>query len=180
MEDRWASPTAPVEDRLAALRPPRPADRAVQPTRSTGRKFAASREVVLGVILLLVGAVIAVVLLGGNPPVQVALEAPVDSVVSSGRPQALASGQAYFAAFVETGAYPPRLSTGDSVVVVVTPISSSDGTTRMLQDVVRVIDVRASEGAATGAVVTLLGPETTVRDIADSGSVHLAIVERGE
>lgn len=179
MDDRWTMPGPTGEDRLEALRPPRQ-DRVAAPGRAPQRRFTFSREVILGVILLLVGGAVAVVVMGKSSAVQQVAVTEADASAATTVPGALASGQAYFAAFVETGAYPPRLSGGDSVIVVVTPVSSADGTTRMLQDVVKVVSVEDAQSVTSGAVVTLLGPESTVRDIADAGSVHLAIVGSAE
>jgi hypothetical protein len=131
------------------------------------------------VILLLVGGIVAVFLLGRTPSAQQVTVGQGDSPSLTTVVGSLGPGKAYFAAFVENGAYPPRLSGGDSVIAVVTPSSSSDGTTRVLQDVLRVVSVDDSQSVSAGAVVTLLGPESTVRDIADAGSVHLAIVGSG-
>ena len=179
MEDRWGMPTSGAEDRLAALRQPKRADQQQKVNPQRAARFVLSREVVLGVILLLIGAVVAVMMVGGNSPVTTTADPAVTSVPSQAGSTELTRGQAYFAALVQPGAYPPGIAAGDSVVVVVTPQSSSDGSTRMLQDVVHVVDVESPEEATAGVVVTLLGPELVVRDIADSGSVHLAIVKRG-
>ena len=180
MEDRWGMPANSAEDRLSALRPTRTTDQPPKRPSQRGWKIGLTREVVLGVILLLVGAVVAVMMVGGDTPLSTTGEAAVATAPGQTDVPALTHGQAYFAALVQPGAYPPGLTNGDSVVIVVTPQSSSEGTTRMLQDVVRVVDVESSDGPNPGVVVTLLGPEMAVRDIADSGSVHLAIVNHGE
>lgn len=175
MDDKWPAPGVRGEERLASLRPPRPSTD--MPATAPTKRFTLTREVVLGVVLLLVGAIVAVVLIGRSEPHAVADQVVPASNEGEVAPLEISDGQAYFSAFVETGSYPPRIGRGDTVVVVVTPQSSNDGTTRMLQDVVRVVDVVEEQSATNGAVVTLLGPQGTVRDIADAGSVHLAIVK---
>lgn len=172
MEDRWLSSSSGPEDRLAALRTPDHPDRRGEQHR---RKTGVTRELILGVILLLVGACVVLVLFArGSTPVPT-----VSEVSQASAPPAagfVEAGKALVPAFVETGDFPPELSLGDNVLVVVLPHQSSDGVARVLQQHVSVAGLSSDTTNRTGAVITLLGPENLARDIADAERVHLSIV----
>ena len=174
MDDRWGTPSGTAVDRLAALRPPAP-EHSDEGTKRRRKRPGFSREMVLGVVLVLLGALVVLMFVGRGQTVSVSPTASTvtETVRDSGT---LAEGTALVAALVELGSFPPQLEKGDSVVVIVTPASSSDGTTRMLPGVATVSSVDELDSGSFGAVITLVSTENAAREIADAGSVHLAIV----
>ena len=173
MEDRWGATTEGAADRLAALRIP-PPDRHTAASPSSSQKRL-SRELILGVLLLLIGAFLVLVFVGRGQPTPVVMPETAPTAVEPTNGE-VAHGKALVSAFVEQGSYPPELSKGDPVVIILTPVSSSEGVTRMLPETARVASIHESSGGSFGAVITLLAAETVARDVADAGSVHLAIV----
>lgn len=173
MEDRWGTTSEGAADRLAALRNPVPAGRDSVPSGATRKKL--SRELILGVVLLLLGAFVVLIFVGRSQPMPVVVPATA-SVPHESTDEGVMKGKALFSAFVEQGNYPPELSQGDPVAIILTPQSMSDGVTRLLAETAEVASIHESTGGSFGAVITLLTTETTARDIADAGSVHLAIV----
>lgn len=174
MDDRWGASSGSATDRLAALRPPAPdgpGDRA----RSRRGRPGFSREIVLGVVLVLFGGLVVLMFIGRGQQVSVSRTETTMLEVVNDNP-GLTAGSALVAALVEQGNFPPELRKGDSVVVIVTPASSSDGVTRMLPDIATVSSVSEVTSGSYGAVVTLVSTETAAREIADAGDVHLAIV----
>jgi hypothetical protein len=134
-----------------------------------------TRELILGVILLLIGACVVFVLLSrGKAPVPVVSD--VVDVPTQNSPGLVEPGKALVPAFVETGDFPPMLSPGDKVLVVVLPHQSPDGVARALPQDVSVAELSPDDASRSGAVVTLLGPENLAREIADAERVHLSIV----
>jgi len=173
MEDRWGTTPEGAADRLAALRTP-PPDRRIPPSGSASRKRL-SRELILGVLLVLIGAFVVLMFVGRSQPSPVVMPGLVSNPAEP-LPGGVALGKALVSAFVEQGSYPPELAKGDPVAIILTPVSSSEGVTRMLPETARVASIHESSGGTFGAVVTLLATETVARDVADAGSVHLAIV----
>lgn len=173
MGDRWGATTDGATDRLAALRIP-PPDRRTAASPSSSRKKL-SRELILGVLLLLIGAFLVLVFVGRRQPSPVVMPAATPGPVQSNTGEVV-RGKALVSAFVEQGNYPPELSEGDPVVIILTPVSSSEGVTRMLPETAKVASIHESSGGSFGAVIALLAAETVARDVADAGSVHLAIV----
>ena len=173
MEDRWGATTEGAADRLAALRTPAPDRRGSVAPGKSRKSF--TRELLLGIVLLLVGAFVVLMFVGRNRPAPVVAPATIPTTDESPGGE-LTHGKALVSAFVEQGSYPPELSKGDSVLIVLTPQSTSEGVTRMLPESAKVTSVNESGGGTFGAVITLLASETVARDVADAGSVHLAIV----
>lgn len=176
MDERWGAPSDTAADRLALLRDGQSANR-MGTADIPARKRAFSRELVLGLVLLLLGALVVLVFMGRNTTSQLVATPPSIQEETDER-GTLSRGEALTAALVEQGNYPPELSRGDSVVIIVTPQSSVDGVTRMLQETATVVSVDDASSGTFGAVVTLMASESVARDIADAGSVHLAIVPR--
>jgi hypothetical protein len=174
MDDRWGPSSGSATDRLAALRPPAPDTSGAGP-QGRGKRPGFSRELILAAVLILLGACAVLVLVGRDRQVTVL---PADSTVVENVHQGNSpvAGTALVAALVDQGNFPPEMEEGDSVVVIVTPTSSSDGTTRQLPGVAIVHSVAETNSGSYGAVVTLVSTETVAREIADAGSVHLAIV----
>jgi hypothetical protein len=82
-------------------------------------------------------------------------------------------------ALVERGSYPPDLSMGDSVIVVVTPESGDERPARVLDHDITVVAMSPDDSLSGGAVITLAGPEVLARDIADARRVHISVVAGG-
>jgi hypothetical protein len=87
-------------------------------------------------------------------------------------------GDALIAISVEEGAFPPDVSVGDQVRIIVT--SNTDGT-----DVARGLDAETivqsiRETSAVGGrfVVTVSGIESVAEEVAASGPVHLAVIRK--
>lgn len=178
MEDRWGTPPDSAATRLAALREGAsgPGSRPVKDER---RRVRYSRELILGLILVLIGAFVVLVFIGRGQRAVVVAPVPSTATPPAGDNQ-LPSGRALAATLVDQGSYPPELSEGDSVVIILTPQSSSEGSTRMLPETAVVASIREAASGTLGAVVTLITSESTARDMADAGTVHLAIVPRAD
>lgn len=174
-DEPWGHASQTEDDRLAALRGAAGAGR-----RSTAQspKQRMARELVLGVALLLFGAVIVLVYVSSRttatPTVDTALPTGAEP-----QPASLGPGLALVPALVERGSFPPGLSTGDHVIVVVSPESGSDRPARVLEQDITVADVSVDDSLAGGTVITLVGPESLARDIADAGRVHVSVVTEG-
>lgn len=176
MEDRWGAPPQP-EDRLSALR--RQGQVPVQQQTAEPKKRRSVKEVVLGLALVLVGCIIALFVTGrSGTPLPTAVDSTPATVASSLREPG--KGMALFAALVEAGSYPPAIRKGDTVMVVVTPDPSSDSVTRALTDRATVTEVSDASTISGGVVVSMLGPESMSRDIADAAEVHLSVVGAGK
>ena len=176
MEDRWGTPP-PAEDRLSALRAPS-AGTVPAPTGGRGKRRN-WREIVLGLALVLVGCMVALFVVdraGTGVP------SAVDPVPTSaaGQPGRPGKGMALFAALVEAGAYPPAIRQGDTVMVVVRPEPSSDSVTRALPDLATVTAVSDASTISGGVVVSMIGPESMSREVADAARVHLSVVRSGK
>lgn len=173
MEDRWGTPPG-AEDRLSALRAPLPDPR--QERDPIVRKRRTLKEILLGLALVLVGSVLAIFFLGrSGPSASLTVESvPQTEQVPAGR---VGKGMTLFAALVEAGSYPPAIREGDTVLVVVTPDPSADAVTRALPDLATVTDVAEASTISGGAIISMLGPETMSRDVADAAEIHLSIVD---
>lgn len=174
-DEPWGHAPQPQEDRLAALRGAAGTGRT---GASTGPRQRMARELVLGVTLLLLGAVIVLVFVSGRT----GSTPTVDTVVSpdpGARTTSLEPGVALVPALVERGSYPPELATGDTVIVVVTPGSGDERPARALDHDITVAGMSPDDSLTGGAVITLAGPEVLARDIADARRVHISVVSGG-
>ena len=172
MEHGWGTTSPEQADRLASLRTTPGA------TGKTGRGQTPSRlvrETVLGVVLLVLGAILVLLYVtrstGDEPMVDGAVNTVAESTLADIEP-----GQALVAALLENGSYPPELTSGDRVLVVVTAPVGVGTPARSLQHTVTVAQLQTSGSMGSGTVVTLVGPEALARDIADADSIHLSIV----
>jgi len=174
-EELWGQAPQPQEDRLAALRGAAGTGRTGE---STGPRQRMARELVLGVTLLLLGAVIVMVFVSGRTG-----STPTVDAVASPDPgpqtTSLAPGVALVPALVESGSYPPDLAAGDAVIVVVTPESGDERPARVLDHEITVAGMSPADSLSGGAVITLAGPEVLARDIADARRVHISVIARG-
>ena len=174
MEDRWTTPPDSATARLAALRSD-PARTGSHPGKTKRRGSRYSRELILGLVLLLLGAFVVLMFIGRSQRATVVVPA-LSTAASSVTDDQIPRGQALAATLVDQGSYPPELSEGDSVVIILTPVSSAEGSTRMLPETAVVASISEATSGTLGAVVTLITSEAVARDMADAGSVHLAIV----
>ena len=174
-EEPWGHTPRDQEDRLAALRG---AAGATPQTRSSAPRQRMARELVLGVVLLLLGAVIVLVYVSSRT----ASTPTVETAVPAGeepQPASLVPGLALVPALVERGSFPPGIATGDHVIVVVSPDPGEDRPARVLEHGITVADVSSDGSMSGGTVITLVGPESLARDIADAGKVHVSVVAEG-
>ncbi len=89
----------------------------------------------------------------------------------------LKSQEALTAVSLNHGSFPPRLSVGNAVRIVVTPATDgSGGSVKILPEVVVVHDITLVSDVQQNTVVTLRGSVSLAEQIASSGPVHLSIV----
>ena len=163
-----------IGDRLSALRtPPQSVAQVIPPQPRRMRT-----EILVGLLVILLGIGLALFAMRGtNAPVATSVDGSITTVAQSSESNSdLADGEAFVAVAVETGNYPPSLSEGDVVRVIVTPNSNGEGEVRGLADttIVQSIDPPADMGSQY--VVTLRTPAAVATALAASGPVHLAII----
>lgn len=155
-------------DRLAALRHPvTPMKSAVIPRPSL--VFAACA-------VLVVVVVAAIFLMGGRgePAAPLAAVDPLPTPTTA----VLLEGEVLVSVAAEAGSFPPALSVGDGVRVVVSPFFGTESVTRALPGLA-IVHAVGEPGEFSGThVVTLRGPESMAVDIADAERVRLAIVSK--
>lgn len=170
MEDRWASRDSGAADRLASLRAP------VLSGPDTGEKSprrGLAKEVLVGVVLLLVGVLSGLMFLSrentsvpdGTAPV--IDEAPV---------QTLPAGEFLVATLVEPGDFPPGMVPGARVRVVVSTYQSGEDPPRMLPGEAAVSAVDTAGDMTSSTVVTLRTAEDMAREVAAAERVRIVIV----
>ena len=98
---------------------------------------------------------------------------------AEGENSELTDGEALVAVAVETGNFPPSLTVGDVVRVIVTPNSTGVGEVHGLTDTTIVHSVSPPSDIGSQFVVTLRAPATAATAIAASGPIHLAIIGMG-
>lgn len=169
-EERWGIPEMSATERLASLRPAA-SPRAERPAREPEKKI--SREVLFGVVLILLGLLVGLVLLSRGTT-QVA----EDTVTAASVPQesALAQGEYVVAALVNQGAFPPLLGRGMQVRLVVSSTRSTDDAPRMLPGTATVDAVDPAGDMSASSVVTLRTGEETAREVAAADEVRLVLV----
>ena len=131
-------------------------------------------ELLLGVGAFLVLLAVLFALFGGRsqgvvPTTSVALAA-------SGQVGQLRNGEAYIAIALEDGTFPPDVQKGDQVRVVVTPNVDGTGTTRGLEETTIVESLSKAAEIGGRYVMTIRGPESVAIAIAESGTIHIAVV----
>jgi hypothetical protein len=77
----------------------------------------------------------------------------------------------------EVGTFPPSLSVGDTVRVVVVPNFDSGQITRSLDDVAMIREVTPPSEFGTTHVITVRAPLAVAIAIADAQKIHLAVVK---
>ena len=169
-------PTGPgptsAADRLQALR---------QSSSSLGG-VTTPRKIRIDLLLGAVGVLLVIVLIFvvvGSPSPEMTTTVSVPTQQSENDNQ-IDAGDALIAISLEEGAFPPDISVGDQVRIIVT--SNTDGTDRARGLATDTIVHSISETSAIGGrfVVTVSGTESVAEDVAASGPVHLAIIKRVE
>jgi cytoskeletal protein RodZ len=163
---------AAANDRLQALRQNSSSLTGV----TTPRKIRI--DLLLGVIGILLVAVLLFAVLGSPAPEMTTIASiPTEQSESDNQ---IKDGDALIAISLEEGDFPPDVSVGDQVRIIVT--SNTDGTDRARGLVAETVVHSISETSAVGGryVVTVSGTESVAEEVAASGPVHLAILKRVE
>lgn len=161
-----------ANDRLQALRQSTSALTGI----TTPRKIRI--DLLLGAVGVLVVIVLLFVVVGAPSP-----EMTTTASVPTQQPESdnqIEAGDALIAISLEEGAFPPDISVGDQVRIIVT--SNADGVVIARGLATDTIVHSISETSAVGGrfVVTVGGTESVAEEIAASGPVHLAIIKRVE
>ncbi len=160
-------------DRLAALREPVGGHR-----ERESKKFRF--EVLIGIICIVAGMAL---VLGF-----VILQSPDDSAQVNGvtlettippNESTLLAGEAFVALAVDQGKFPPDVSIGDFIKVVVTPGVDGSGETKMIPQDLLVTHVAASNEMTAQTIFTVRAPQSLLPTIAESGPLHIARVQVG-
>jgi len=170
MEDRWESRDSGAADRLASLRT---LELSGSYTEKTSLRKGLTKEVLLGVVLLLVGVLSGLMFLSReSSPVTGGAE----PVITEDSEEVLPAGEFLVAALVQPGDFPPGMVPGGRVRVVVSTHQSGEDPPRMLpgEATVSAVDTAGDMNAST--VVTLRTAEDMAREVAAAEKVRLVIV----
>ena len=157
-------------DRLQALRQ----NSHSQMSLSTPRKIRI--ELLLGAVgVLLVIAFLFVVLGSQSPELTTTTSLAIEQ---GGKADQMKEGEALIAIALEEGAFPPGISVGDQVRVIVT--SNADGTDVARGLTAETIVQSVQETSAVGGrfVITVSGVESVAEQVAASGRIHLAVIKK--
>jgi cytoskeletal protein RodZ len=163
---------ASANDRLQALRQ----------NSSSLAGAATPRKIRIDLLLGAVGVLLVIVLLFvvvGSPSPEMNTIASIPTEQSESDNQ-IEAGDALIAISLEEGAFPPDVSVGDQVRIIVT--SNTDGADSARGLIADTIVHSISETSAVSGryVVTVSGNESVAEEVAASGPVHLAIIKRVE
>jgi cytoskeletal protein RodZ len=163
---------ASANDRLQALRQ----------NSSSLSSAVTPRKIRIELLLGAVGVLLVIVLLFvvvGSPTPEMNTIASVPTEQSESENQ-IEAGDALIAISLEEGAFPPDVSVGDQVRIIVT--SNTDGADSARGLTADTVVYSVNEASAVGGryVVTVSGTESVAEEVAASGPVHLAIVKRVE
>ncbi len=161
-----------IGDRLSALRTSQPGTQAL--TATTPKRMR--MELLIGVVVILAGITMALFLSGGSSTPSSDGNPVTSSPKIEVRDSHLMAGEAFVAIAVEPGSFPPSLTAGDTVRVVVTPSNGGTGSVRILKEVTVVTSVTPPADMGTQFIVTVRAPESIATAIAASGPLHLSIV----
>jgi hypothetical protein len=159
-----------AQDRLAALR--KPVSSPMPATTVISRRVL---TLVAGAVMLVL-AVLALLLTQRSSP-QVTTPEVVVTTPPIDVPDTLLEGESYVAIAAEVGTFPPSLSVGDTVRVVVVPNFDSGQTTRSLDDLAMIREVTPPSEFDTTHVITVRAPLAVAIAIADAQKIHLAVVK---
>ncbi|MEY3805300.1 MAG: hypothetical protein RIR69_112 [Actinomycetota bacterium] len=160
-------------DRLSALRQATPIP------QHKGRKQP--RLVIAGSIGL-----VCVLILGGFAILRLAeprqIVEPVDQSVDEVVPppaniDTLLDGEAYIAIAADIGTFPPSLSPGDTVQIVIAPNINSEEVARSLEERAVVREIQTPSEFSNTFVITLRAPQTVAAAVIDAEKVHLSVVD---
>lgn len=141
---------------------------------STPRKIRIN--LLLGVVGILFVIGLLFVVLGSSSPEMTTITSIVTEQGESGGQMKF--GDALIAISLEEGAFPPDVSVGDQVRVIVT--SNTDGTdnARGLNTETIVQSINQTSTVGGRFVITVSGVESVAEEVAASGPVHLAIIRK--
>ena len=162
--------TDSAQDRLTALRRPIPTNTSVAgvfPNRALA--LALGSVVILGVALAF--------FLTQRPEPSVSTAQVSDTAPSVQLTNELLDGESYVAVAAEVGTFPPNLSAGAKVRMVVVPSFESGQITRSLDEVAVVRDVTSPTELGNTFVITVQAPLSVAVAVADAQKVHLVVVE---
>lgn len=169
METFRRDPADSSIDRLASLR-----------AGATKRTFSHSepnkfRLIALIFSLALVGGGVLVAMrVAGGKDIQPSSEEqsqPSDQLSLSAE---LLSGESLVAFPVKRGNFPPSITRGDTIRIVVTPGPDGNGDISIMDEEVVVFDIGEMSDMSGDIVLTVRGSETVLRSIAASGPIHVA------
>ena len=131
-------------------------------------------ELLLGIGAFLVLIAVLFVFVGGDsngvtPSTSIAVPAAQNS-------DELQNGEAFIAIALDEGTFPPDVSKGDQVRVVVTPNSDGAGTTRGLNERTIVESISGVSDVGGRYVMTIRGPESVAIAVAASSAIHIAVI----
>lgn len=182
MTDQYGGYGLPTAgDRLSALRTPTVT---TTPTSSAERKLPNSAvliAIMIGVVAVLFGVLNLKAhnkLNSAGMQSQNIDEIGTDTQKKAGLP-VLLDGDVLFGVAVKPGNYPAGLKAGDIVQAVTTPSISGSGQARDIETRLTVTSVDTSSDIGGETIVTLSGPQSVTTAIAESGPVHLMIVQVG-
>lgn len=161
--------TDSAHDRLTALRRPAPS--------ASSTAMAVSRRALVMAAVAITALVLAMIVYFTQQPTQPLSTAEV--VVTTPpvvAPDTLLDGESYVAIAADVGTFPPSLSVGDMVRVVVVPSFDSGQVTRSLDETAMIRHVSPPAEFASTFVITVRAPLSVAIAIADAQKVHLAVV----
>jgi hypothetical protein len=107
-----------------------------------------------------------------------AIESTMASVpVESPNVDALLEGEAYIAVAAAVGTFPPSLTPGDTVQVVIAPNMNSGDIARTLAEQGVVRDIRPPSEFGNTFVITIRAPQSVATAMIDAEKVHLVVVD---
>lgn len=162
-----------VGDRLSALRTSQPGTPSLTVTTPKRMRL----ELLIGSVVILVGITMALFLSSGSSTPSSDGNPVTSSPKIEVQDSHLMAGEAFVAIAVEPGSFPPSLTTGDTVRVVVTPSNDGTGSVRSLKEITVVQSVTPPADMGTQFIVTVRAPESIATAIAASGPLHLSIVK---
>lgn len=160
-------------DRLFALRQTAP-----MPQRTTRKqpRLIIAGSVGLIFILILGGFAILRLTEPGRVTnvVDVAIEEVVPPITNT---DALLDGEAYIAIAADVGTFPPSLSPGDTVQIVVAPNINSEELPRSLDERAVVREVQNPSEFGNTFVITIRAPQSVAAAVIDAEKVHLSVID---
>jgi hypothetical protein len=150
----------------------RPTSSSTPTSRVLSRRAFALTTAMAAVVLL----VLVFLLTQRSAPVSPVVEV-VSTVPSIDIPDTLLDGESYVAIAADVGTFPPSLSVGDTVRVVVVPSFESGQVTRSLDDLALIRNVTAPTELGNTFVITVRAPLAVAVAIADAQKIHLAVVK---